>query len=117
MPEAHEIMGQNPDLGTSISSAVSQVDNTAEGGHYMAPLNHEMFYQSQEGQEDHHHGEDDPMELNINPDFGNSESEHDDSRSESEFSDKGKSIEDFRNSDTESDNEREISYDSDEEDT
>ena len=117
MPEAHEIMGQNPDLGTSISSAISQVDKTEKGGHYMAPLDHEMFYQSQEGQEDHHHGEDDPMELNINPEFGKSDSEND-SRSESEKSYKGKSSEeDFRNSDTESDNEREISYDSDEEDT
>ena len=53
------------------------------------------------------------MELNINPEFGKSDSENDCSRSESEKSYKGKSSEeDFRNSDTESDNEREISYDS-----
>jgi hypothetical protein len=122
MPEAHEIMSQNPDLSTSISSAVSQVDNSQKDVHYMAPLNHEMFYQSQEGQEEHHYGDDDPMKLNFNPNFGNSESENEtrsgtDSRSESDFSDRDKSKKDSRNSDSESDNGMNLPYDSDQEDT
>jgi hypothetical protein len=61
MPEAHLIMSQNPDLGTSIQSAIQTVEQSQ---HSMVPLNHEMYYQPQEEQDD---DSDDcaPMHLNM----------------------------------------------------
>jgi hypothetical protein len=67
MPTAHEIMNDNPDIGRTIQSAIHKVDDTDPSAHYMAPLNHQMFYQSQEGQDDEGSSPDDqPMELNFN---------------------------------------------------
>ena len=65
MPEAHEIMSQHPDLGTSIQNAIEEVDGPVPQLHYMAPLNHELYYQSQEGHDTTHPSDDDPMELNF----------------------------------------------------
>ena len=54
-------MSQNPDLGTSIQSAIQTVEQSQ---HSMVPLNHEMYYQPQEEQDD---DSDDcaPMHLNM----------------------------------------------------
>ena len=66
MPEAHEIMKSNPDIGSSILAAIHQVDEVEEGqNHYMAPLNHELYYQSQEGQDSDESDEKWAMELKI----------------------------------------------------
>jgi hypothetical protein len=65
MAEAHEIMHHNPDLGTTSQNAIHQVDGDGPKGHFMAPLNHEMYYQSHVGQDTSHHRDDEPMGLNF----------------------------------------------------
>jgi hypothetical protein len=59
-------MNANPDIGQTIQSAIHRVDDTDPSDHYMAPLNHEMFYQSQEGQDHESDSPDDePMQLKL----------------------------------------------------
>ena len=65
MKQAHAIMNDNPNLGQSITEAIKEVDGIDPEGHYMAPLNHEMYYQSQEGQEDRDQDDDEPMGFKI----------------------------------------------------
>jgi hypothetical protein len=121
MPEAHHIMSENPDLGSSIQNAIHQVDKTNKTEHYMAPLNHEMFYQSQEGQEDDLSDDDQPMELNFQKSTKNSRSRsrsesRSRSRSRSESPKKDDASENSQASDTESEGKGDDPYPSDQED-
>ena len=50
MPEAHKIMKQSPMIGQTIDDAIQRVENPEGSASSMAPLNHELYYQSQEGQ-------------------------------------------------------------------
>jgi hypothetical protein len=108
MAQAHRIMGRNPDLGTSIQSAIQQVDGTDPTANYMVPLNHELYYQSQEGQDDTDILSDDPMNLKIHDD-----SSPPDNKSSSESEASG---EDDSDHESESESEPEMNHDSDQED-
>ena len=110
MGQAHQIMGNNPDLGTSIQSAIHQVDGNDPTDNYMVPLNHELYYQSQERQDDMNQLSDDPMNLKVSEKFP-TPSQQSDSRSESSDQE-GRDADD--NSDSQS--EQGLDHDSDQED-
>jgi len=114
MPEAHEIMKSNPDIGSSILAAIHQVDDEGKDqSHYMAPLNHEVYYQSQEGQDSDESDEKWAMELKIPKRSTRSRSR---SRSGSESSENGSDVESVHSSGSESESFQKSQYHSDDED-
>ena len=114
MPEAHEIMKLNPDIGTSILAAIHQVDGEDKvKPNYMAPLNHEMYYQSQEGQDSDQSDDNWAMELKIPKKSTRSRSR---SRSNSEDSENGSDVKSGHSSGSESDSFQKSHYHSEEED-
>jgi hypothetical protein len=112
MAEAHEIMGKYPDLGATIKSATQQVDGTDPNDHYVAPLIHEMYYQSQEGQDTDHFSDDEPMALNLHRTRSDSSSS-DSHMSEHKSSSENENSNSDSNSDSESDHDNFKNYDSD----
>jgi hypothetical protein len=116
MPEAHSIMSRHPDLGASIQNAISQVDDKAPSVHYMAPLNHEMYYQSQEGQDTYHQPEDGPMNFKVRTFSESSGQSTGDERSPSEQNDERSQQESDSETDSQTDQDSKYNYQSDQED-
>ena len=117
MAEAHEIMNNNPDLGTTIQNAIHQVDGDNPKSHFMAPLNHEIYYQSHVGQDTRHYKNDDPMGLNLHRSGESaSDSELDPTEDKSQASDNGSDSEKSKSESENSDNDHECHYNSEEED-
>ena len=117
MPEAHEIMKSNPDIGTSILAAIHQVDDDDEDQiHYMAPLNHELYYQSQEGRDSDDSDEEWARELKIPKRSARSRSKSE-SSSRSEYSDDDSGAKSSHSSESESETVEKPQYHSDDEDS
>ncbi len=66
MPKAHKIMSENPEIGLTIDETILRVDESmGQSGpsQSMRPLNHELYYQPQEG---HVPRDDSPMGIKEN---------------------------------------------------
>jgi hypothetical protein len=114
MPEAHESMKLNPDIGTSILAAIHQVDGEDKvKPNYMAPLNHAIYYQSREEQDSDQTDDNWAMELEIPKKSTRSRSR---SRSNSEASENGSDVQSVHSSGSESESFQKSQYHSNEED-